>query len=60
MGQGELIRVQRLAAGLTQSELADKIGCSEAYVSLLERDLRQGSPWFMKHLAQVLAEVSAA
>jgi transcriptional regulator with XRE-family HTH domain len=60
MGQGELIRAQRLAAGLTQSELAEQIGCSEAYVSLLERDLRRGSPSFMKHLAQVLAEVAAA
>jgi len=59
MGQGQLIRTQRLAAGLTQSEFADMLGVSESYVSLLERDLRRGSPAFMKHLAQVLAEVAA-
>lgn len=59
MKQGELIKAQRLAAGLTLAELAEKLGCSESYVSLLERDLRKGSPWFMKHLAEVLAEVAA-
>ena len=37
---GEELRQRRLAAGLSQEELADKAGIDRTYVSLLERDER--------------------
>ena len=37
---GEELRQRRLAAGLSQEQLADKAGIDRTYVSLLERDER--------------------
>lgn len=37
---GEELRQRRLAAGLSQEELAEKAGIDRTYVSLLERDER--------------------
>lgn len=37
---GEELRQHRLAAGLSQEQLADKAGIDRTYVSLLERDER--------------------
>ena len=37
---GEELRRGRLAAGLSQEQLADKAGVDRTYVSILERDLQ--------------------
>ena len=37
---GDLLKTARLAAGLTQEELAEKAQLTREYVSLLERDKR--------------------
>jgi SOS-response transcriptional repressor LexA len=41
---GQVIRARRLAAGLTQDELAQRIGCSKAQLSLMESGQRTVSP----------------
>jgi SOS-response transcriptional repressor LexA len=41
---GQVIRARRLVAGLTQDELAEKIGCSKAQLSLMESGQRTVSP----------------
>ncbi len=48
------LRESRLAAGLTQVQLAEKIRKSQAYVSLLERGKRRPSASLAKRLATVL------
>ena len=60
MTHGELVREQRLAAGLTLADLAKQVGCSESYLSLIESGKRRGSRWFLEHLTLVLEEVTAA
>lgn len=57
--QGSNLREMREKAGLTQSELAELVGCSRSHISRLEDGLRKGSPWFLAHLAKVLSEVAA-
>ena len=48
------LRAFRLAAGLTQAQLARRLGKSQGYVSLLERGLRQPSNSLAGRLAKVL------
>ena len=48
------LRESRRAAGLTQVELARKLGKSQGYVSLLERGQRRPSTSLAKRLARVL------
>ena len=59
-GNGVVLKAQREAAGLTLSELAERAGCDESYLWRIEVGERKGSRYFLAHLAQVLAEVSAA
>lgn len=48
------LRKARRAAGLTQTQLASRLGKSQGYVSLLERGLRSPSMPLAKRLAKVL------
>jgi transcriptional regulator with XRE-family HTH domain len=48
------LRESRLAAGLTQVQLAKKVGKSQGYVSLLERGQRRPSAPLARRLAKVL------
>ena len=48
------LRASRRAVGLTQAQLAGKLGTSQAYVSLLERGLRSPSRSLAERLARVL------
>jgi transcriptional regulator with XRE-family HTH domain len=48
------LKASRRAAGLTQAQLAKKLGTSQAYVSLLERGLRSPSVSLAARLARVL------
>jgi transcriptional regulator with XRE-family HTH domain len=48
------LRESRLAAGLTQVQLAKKVGKSQGYVSLLEQGQRSPSASLVKRLARVL------
>jgi transcriptional regulator with XRE-family HTH domain len=41
---GEAIERARVAAGLGLRQLADKLGCSPTYLSLIERGRNQGAP----------------
>ena len=47
---GKLIKAAREKRGLTQAALADKIGCSDAYITLLEKGKRTPSLEFVKLL----------
>lgn len=53
------LRAQREAAGLTIDELAALAECDPSYIWRLETGKRKGSPFFLKHLAQVLASIDA-
>jgi transcriptional regulator with XRE-family HTH domain len=46
---------RRQAAGLTQRDLARLIGCSQAAVSLWERDRTTPRPWTRRAIEQALA-----
>ena len=37
---GQILRLRRLAAGLTQEELADQAGLHPTYIGLIERGVR--------------------
>lgn len=51
---GEVIRAQRLRAGLTQDELAQRIGCSKAQLSLMESGQRTVSPQRARRIERTL------
>ena len=55
---GLVIRAMREGAGLSQAELAARLGCSESYISRLESGERQGGKFFLTHLAATLAELA--
>ena len=51
---GKLIRNRRLAAGLTQEELATRSKLHPTYISMLERGLRLASLLVVRQLAKAL------
>lgn len=51
---GKRVSTRRLALGLTQDELARKLGVSNAHVSYLERGERGPSLYMLHKLASVL------
>lgn len=51
---GKRVATRRLAQGLTQDELARKLGVSNAHVSYLERGERGPSLYMLHKLARVL------
>jgi transcriptional regulator with XRE-family HTH domain len=53
-GYGAMIREMRLAAGLTQRELAAKIGCTDGFLAFAELERRAPSPEFMHRLLDAL------
>ena len=57
---GRNLKAMRLAAGLTLEQMAERLGCSESYLSRLERGERKGSPYFLAHLAAVIADMDGA
>jgi len=48
------LRKYRLKANLTQQELAEKVGCSKAYISQLENHNREISVKLLIHLSWIL------
>jgi XRE family transcriptional regulator, regulator of sulfur utilization len=51
---GKTIKFLRIAKGIKQGELAEKIKVSTNYISLVENDKREPSLSFIKELANVL------
>jgi transcriptional regulator with XRE-family HTH domain len=47
-------RKARTAKGLSQAEVADKLGCATSYVSMLERGARTPSLDFIETSAKIL------
>ena len=54
MKLGKAIKVARVRKGWTQQRLAEELGVTPTYVSLLERDLRDPSWSFVNRLADTL------
>ncbi|MDX6806147.1 helix-turn-helix transcriptional regulator [Terrihabitans rhizophilus] len=54
LGVGLNVRRCRLAAGLTQASLAERMGVDRSYVSGLERGHRNPTVLTLWHLAEVL------
>ncbi len=54
MRVNERIRHERLAAGITQSELATAIGCSKSHLSLMEAGHRTASSDWVSRIEQAL------
>jgi transcriptional regulator with XRE-family HTH domain len=52
MKVGEAIRLLRTSAGLRQAELADRIGVSANYISLVENGKRDPSMSFLRSVTQ--------
>lgn len=50
-----VLRERRVAAGMTQEELADRAGVDRTYIGLLERRLRQPSLSAIVSIATALA-----
>jgi len=53
-GYGAMIREMRLAAGLTQRELAARIGCTDGFLAFAELERRAPSPEFIHRLLDAL------
>lgn len=51
---GEKLKLARKAAGLTQQELAEELGCNQKDVSRWESGLHEPSALTLKRMAQVL------
>ena len=51
---GKTIKFLRIAKGLKQSDLAERVKVSTNYISLLENDKREPSLSFLRELASVL------
>lgn len=60
---GRLWRMERQTSGLTQQDVAQQMGCTPEYISLVERGARLGSAKFRNKLAALygttLNEMSA-
>ena len=50
---GQRLRVLRQSLGLTQAQMADQLGVSASYVTLIEADQRPASARFLMKLAEV-------
>jgi transcriptional regulator with XRE-family HTH domain len=48
------IKILRLLTGITQSELSEKLGISQSYLSLLERGQREITPELSRRIENVL------
>ena len=51
---GKTIKFLRIAKGLKQAELAERLKVSTNYISLIENDKREPSLSFLKELAKIL------
>ena len=51
---GRVLRSQRIQKGLSQEELAHRVGLDRTYISLLERGLRQPTLGTLVKLSQAL------
>ena len=51
---GKTIKFLRIAKGLKQAELSERLEVSKNYISLIENDKREPSLSFLKDLAKVL------
>ena len=51
---GEKLKAARLAAGMTQGQLAEKVGCSQREISLWENGRREPVASTLKKLAVAL------
>ena len=54
MSVGRAVKFARIAAGLKQKELADRLDVSPNYLSLVENDKREPSLTFLRNLASEL------
>ena len=54
MGLGKTVKLLRVAAGLRQSDLAERLEVSPNYVSLVENDKRDPSLSFLRSLSDEL------
>ena len=52
---GEKLKAARLAAGLKQSELAEKVGCKQKDISRWESGLHEPGALTLKKMAQALS-----
>ena len=57
---GDIIRQFRNAAGLSQDDLADRMGQSKSYISKLENNLRSPSPEMLIRLGRALGVAPGA
>ena len=51
---GEKLKAARLAAGLTQTQLAEAVGCKQKDISRYESGLHEPGALTLKKIAQVL------
>jgi len=51
---GIKIKQARVGKGLNQADLADKIGISQAAISMFEKDQRQPTPKMLDHICEIL------
>lgn len=51
---GKTIKFLRVAKGLKQSDLAERVKVSTNYISLIENDKREPSLTFLRELARIL------
>jgi transcriptional regulator with XRE-family HTH domain len=49
------LRLERIARGMTQSDLADRAGVSQAYIAMIERGTRKQGLKLIKRLSEVLS-----
>lgn len=54
MNVGSAIKACREARGVSQRRLADTVGCTSAYVSLIEREMRDPRVSMLKAIADAL------
>jgi len=51
---GQYIKLARVNSGISQSKLADEVGVTKTYVSLLENDRKDASVDLLKKIAKLL------
>jgi transcriptional regulator with XRE-family HTH domain len=55
MSVGRAVKFARIAAGIKQKDLADRLDVSPNYLSLVENDKREPSLSFLRNLAREMA-----